>query len=51
MSLLEQDTTRKRWVDKNATELNASNNEGGEYEVEAIQNSAVYVKESKSGHL
>ena len=37
-------------MDENATELNAGNN-SGEYKVEAIWNSAVYVKELKSGHL
>ena len=50
MSLLEQDTTKKRRVDKNGTELDAGNNEGGEYEMEAICNSVVYARES-AGHL
>ena len=50
MLLLEQDTTRKRWIDKNATELDADNDEGGEYKVEAICDSAVYARES-AGHL
>ena len=48
MSLLEQDTTRKGRVDENATELtelDASDNEGGEYKVEAIYDSAVYARE------
>ena len=37
VSLLEQDTTRKGRVDENdATELDAGDNKGGEYEVEAI---------------
>ena len=50
MSLLEQDTTRKGWVDENVTEFEAgSNNE--EYEVEGIWDSAVYAKESTTGHL
>ena len=49
VSLLEQDTTRKGWVDENATELDAGN-EGSEYKVEAICNSAVYTRES-AGHL
>ena len=35
--------------EENAEELDASNK--GEYKVEAIRNSAVYSKESKSGHL
>ena len=54
MSLLEQDTTRKERVDENGielAELDAGNNEGGEYKIEAICDSAVYARESKSGHL
>ena len=52
VSLLEQDTTRKGRVnDENAAELDAGDNESGEYEVEAIRDSAVYARESKSGHL
>ena len=50
MSLLEQNTTRKRRVDENATELDAGN-EGSEYKVEAIWDSAVYVRGSESGYL
>ena len=50
MSLLEQDTTRKGRVDEDATELDAGDDEGGEYEVEAIRDSAVYARES-AGHL
>ena len=49
MSLLEQDTTKKRQVDENATELaelNANNNKSGKYKVEAICDSAVYIKKS-----
>ena len=49
MSLLEQDTTRKE-RDDNAVELDAGNN-SGEYKVEAIRDSAVYARESESGHL
>ena len=51
MSLLEQDTTSKGRVDKNATELDAGYNDSGEYEAEAIRDSAVYARESESGHL
>ena len=53
MSLLEQDTTRKGRVDKNATELAEldAGEDSGEYEVEAILDSAVYTKESESDHL
>ena len=49
VSLLEQDTTKKGQVDDEA-ELDASDN-SGEYEVEPIWDSAVYARESKSGHL
>ena len=49
VSLLEQDTTRKRRLDKNVIEFEAGNDE--EYEVEGIQNSAVYAKESVAIHL
>ena len=49
--MLEQDTTRKGRVDENATELDAGNKNSGEYKVEAIRDSAVYARESESGHL
>ena len=51
MSLLEQDTIRKEQVDNenNAAELDAG--DSGEYEMEAIWDSAIYAKESESGHL
>ena len=32
------------------TELDAGDNKGGEYEVEAICDSAVYARESESGY-
>ena len=51
MSLLEQDTTRKGRVDKNATELDAGDNNSGKYKVEAIENSAVYAWESELDQL
>ena len=54
MSLLEQDTTRKgRVVEKitESTKLDAGDDKSGEYEVKAIQDSAVYARESGSGHL
>ena len=52
MSLLEQDTTRKGRVDKKISQLEFEDNgEGKEYEVEAICDSTVYVKELKSGQL
>ena len=53
MSLLEQDTTTKGRVDNetdDGTKLDAGNN-SKEYKLEAIQDSAVYAKESESGHL
>ena len=37
MSLLEQNTTKKEWVDKNVTEFEFGNSK--EYKVEAIWNS------------
>ena len=52
MSLLEQNTTRKGRVDENdAAELDAGDNEGGKYKVEAICDSVVYARESETGHL
>ena len=51
VSLLEQDITRKGQVDENATELDAGEDDSGEYEVEAIWNSAIYAKKSELGHL
>ena len=51
MSLLEQDIIRKGRVDENATELDEGNNDSGEYKVEAIWDSAVYVRKSELGHL
>lgn len=51
-SLLEQDITRKGRVDENnATELDAGDDEGGGYKVEAIRDSTVYMRESELGHL
>ena len=49
MSLLEQDTTRKKWVDEQVTELEDGDSE--ESEVGAIWDSAVYANESESGQL
>ena len=53
MFLLEQDTTRKGWVDEKIVEQlefkAGSNNK--EYGVESICNSAVYARESEAGHL
>ena len=51
VSLLEQDNTRKERVhEENAEELN-DGDDSGEYKVEVIWDSAVYARESKSGHL
>ena len=50
VSLLEQDTTRKGRVDENVTEFEAGNDEE-EYKVEGIWDSAVYARESATGHL
>ena len=48
MSLLEQNTTRKRRVDlNNIAELDANNNKDDKYEIETIWDSAVFMKESK----
>ena len=49
MLLLEQNTTRKGWVDKNATKLEVGNSK--EYKIEALWDSAVYAQESESGYL
>ena len=52
MSLLKQDTTRKKLVDKNnTTKLDAKNDKSKKYKVEEICNSVVYTKVSESGHL
>ena len=50
MSLLEQNTTRKRRVSKKVPELDTGDESSEEYEVEAIWNSAVYARDSE-GHL
>ena len=42
MSLREQNSTNKELVNENATELDAGD-ESGEYKVEVIRNSTVYV--------
>ena len=53
MSLLEQNTIRKGRVDEEVRqmEFNASDDDGGEYKVEVIWDSAVYIRESELGHL
>ena len=51
VSLLEQNTTRKKRVSKKVPELDAGNKDSEEYKMEAIWNSAVYANKSESGHL
>ena len=50
MLLLEQDTIKKGRVDKNVTKFEAGSNDK-QYEVKRIWDSAVYVKESATGHF
>lgn len=47
MSLLEQDIIRKKWVDKNVTQLEFDVDNKKEYKVEEIRDSAVYARVSK----
>ena len=49
--MLEQNTTKKEWMDKKVTELEFKAGNSKEYEVEAIRDNAFYAMESKSGHL
>ena len=53
MSLLKQDTPKKGQVveEGRQMEFDTGDNESGEYEVEAIWDSAVYARESELGHL
>ena len=52
MSLLKQNTTRKRRVDEEVRQMEFdTGNDGEEYKVEAIWDSAVYTRESELGHL
>ena len=48
VSLLEQNTTKKERIDKKIPELDTGDKNSKEYKVEAIKDSAVYTKESKS---
>ena len=53
MSLLEQNITRKRQIDKKKAkqlEFEAGGN-NKEYKIESICDSAVYTKKSETGHL
>ena len=51
--LLEQDITRKRRIDKEVRqiEFDAGDDKSGKYEVQAIRDSAIYVRESKLGYI
>ena len=51
VSLLKQNNTRKRQADKNIIWLEFESSNNKEYKVEAIQESAVYVREAESGKL
>lgn len=53
MLLLKQDITRKEWIDKKIRQINfdTDDNDSGKYKVEAIRDSTVYTRESKSSHL
>lgn len=46
--MLEQNITRKRWIDENVRQIDfgANDNEGREYKIEKIRNGTVYVKKS-----
>ena len=48
MSLLELDSIKNNWIDKNITEFEAGNSK--EYKVNAIQDSTVYANKAE-GHL
>ena len=49
MLLREKDTIRKGQIDKNMMELET--NDSKKYKIEAIYDSAIYARESKSGYL
>ena len=51
VSLLKQDIIKKGRVDENVTQLEFEVNDEQEYKVKDIQNSAIYAKVSKAGHL
>ena len=50
MSLLKQDTTKKKRIDKKVTELDFKTNNNKEYKIEAIWYSAIYANKVES-HL
>ena len=45
VSLLDEDTTKKEWVDKRVKELELEAGDSKEYKIEAIWDSAVYISE------
>ena len=51
MSLLEQDTIKKRQVSKKVLKLGISDKNSKEYKIKSIWDSAVYANQSESGHL
>lgn len=51
MSLLEQDITRKKQIDKNVRQIEFDIGNSKEYKVKTFQNSMVYAKMSKLGYL
>ena len=51
MSALEQDITKKRRTEENATKFDAGNNNSGEYKVKVIWDSVIYIRKSISSHL
>ena len=51
VSLLEQDITKNKRVDKRVLEFEFKIGNSKEYEVKAISNSAVYANKSELGHL
>ena len=51
MLLLEKNITKKGWMNENTIKLDSSNNDNGEYKLEAIWDIAIYVKELESSYL
>lgn len=49
--LLEQDTTRKEWVDKNGRQIEFDAGNSKEYKVEAIWDNTVYANKLEQSHL
>ena len=49
ISLLKQDSIRKKQIDKNVTELNIANSR--KYKIEIIWNNMIYLTKFESSHL